>query len=666
MAQKSNIFRNVVSGERFSESADFRNAVVGVLRSFYKERRDFDQPQHDAAALPRPYAIKVKNNSGDGLPLYSIVGIGSPLHDPTDNIDSFLDRVTFESAAPSSEQPFAICQEPSPSEDIATAILHGISQVPIKITNVAHTFAAPIGGDYGKLTSSADTTSCEILWDNSGATTTLDGGIDDAQLTLDLGDTDWFVDGEQVILQIESEQIAVTWSYDAQGFTVDERGYNSTTPVAHADGIAVSIASGVVWAIARMNGSAGGGTSITSVDESIDVDTVTTPGTTDLMVMKATTSFALTGTITPPLITADQNDYDPTGLADATVLRLSSNATRNLTGIVGGFSGRILVLRNIGANQIVLKNQTGSSSVNQFRLPVFAAIAYDVTIPGGHTVVVQYDSSLSYWVLLCPGPTIVNGIPSPSITHEVGTTGTDHNIAVFGSSIIHNIPDAATTKRGLVTIGTQQFAGDKEFTGSVTIDGNLQVDGSINADFNLTVGLNATIDGTLTVTNDINDRGWITVESSDFNTALQRNLRILGGVWPDPIPRIGSYDNSSPFSLNGAELRFEDWGIVLSNTVSGGASNPAYGIKIGSGPPFAGITADIGNLAVKGGLITSSSLLVSVSQGGTGRTSLDAGKLMAGNGTSPVDSVTDTRIVSEKLENKVGTDRWVGYSIGSF
>ncbi len=49
---------------------------------------------------------------------------------------------------------------------------------------------------------------------------------------------------------------------------------------------------------------------------------------------KLNSGFYLTGDISPSQITADQNDYNPTGLANASVLRLSTNASHNLTGFV--------------------------------------------------------------------------------------------------------------------------------------------------------------------------------------------------------------------------------------------------------------------------------------------------------------------------------------------
>lgn len=71
-----------------------------------------------------------------------------------------------------------------------------------------------------------------------------------------------------------------------------------------------------------------------------------------------------------------------------------------------------------------------------------------------------------------PGITSINGETGPAITHTVGTGGTDHNIDTSTDTIIHNIPDASTTARGLVTTGAQTFDGAKTFWDDVTLDGS--------------------------------------------------------------------------------------------------------------------------------------------------------------------------------------------------
>lgn len=107
---------------------------------------------------------------------------------------------------------------------------------------------------------------------------------------------------------------------------------------------------------------------------------------------KINSGFFLTGDMSPAQITADQNDYNPAGLATASVLRLSSDASRVVTGLSGGGDGRALKLLNVGAHEIVLKDQSASSSAgNRF---LFGA---DVTLAANQAIELWYDAAVSRW-----------------------------------------------------------------------------------------------------------------------------------------------------------------------------------------------------------------------------------------------------------------------------
>src|SRR5690348_12929082 len=54
--------------------------------------------------------------------------------------------------------------------------------------------------------------------------------------------------------------------------------------------------------------------------------------------------------ITPTQLTADANDYAPTGYATARVYRVTSDSTlRAITGFAGGAAGAVIVVRNMNA-----------------------------------------------------------------------------------------------------------------------------------------------------------------------------------------------------------------------------------------------------------------------------------------------------------------------------
>jgi hypothetical protein len=70
-----------------------------------------------------------------------------------------------------------------------------------------------------------------------------------------------------------------------------------------------------------------------------------------------------------PSITADQNDWAPTGLATATVIRVTTDAERTVTGLTGGTDGRIIIVRNVGSNPLVLSDENAASAAaNRFQI----------------------------------------------------------------------------------------------------------------------------------------------------------------------------------------------------------------------------------------------------------------------------------------------------------
>jgi hypothetical protein len=107
------------------------------------------------------------------------------------------------------------------------------------------------------------------------------------------------------------------------------------------------------------------------------------------------TLLQLAGAITPAQIVAAQNDYAPTGHADASVWRLdAATPEQNITGIQGGASGRILILDNIGSFPINLKGESGSSSAANRIEP---GPDTDYTIRPGTALALRYDATASRW-----------------------------------------------------------------------------------------------------------------------------------------------------------------------------------------------------------------------------------------------------------------------------
>jgi hypothetical protein len=105
----------------------------------------------------------------------------------------------------------------------------------------------------------------------------------------------------------------------------------------------------------------------------------------------------LKGIISPVQITAQQNDYAPSGLAAATVLRLSSdNDSRAITGLAAQNSGSLRVIENVGSTDLLLYHEhTSSSAANRFDTGGPA-----VVIAKGGVAVLKYDGTTSRWRVL--------------------------------------------------------------------------------------------------------------------------------------------------------------------------------------------------------------------------------------------------------------------------
>lgn len=194
----------------------------------------------------------------------------------------------------------------------------------------------------------------------------------------------------------------------------------------------------------------GGGTALSAGDialgMAVDVVYDASQGSGSWMLLNPTTasltsgSFALTGDISPTQLTADQNDYAPTGIATAAVLRLTSDATRSITGISGGSDGRLLIIHNVGTAQAIqlAHEDSGSTAANRFDCPG----AGTVRIMPRSTVMLQYDSTSSRWRVLSQTRSILNSVAnylSASTTRQLLDTNN-----VWSAAALVSLTDAAT------------------------------------------------------------------------------------------------------------------------------------------------------------------------------------------------------------------------------
>lgn len=118
---------------------------------------------------------------------------------------------------------------------------------------------------------------------------------------------------------------------------------------------------------------------------------------TDAGLLEHNNAFALSGVVSPAQITSNQNNYAPASFAAAALLRLNSDAARDITGIAGGAAGRLIALSNQGSFTITLKHNSGSSTAgNRLLCPG----AGDFALTTFKTCWIQYDATATAWVVI--------------------------------------------------------------------------------------------------------------------------------------------------------------------------------------------------------------------------------------------------------------------------
>lgn len=138
--------------------------------------------------------------------------------------------------------------------------------------------------------------------------------------------------------------------------------------------------------------------------------------------------------LTPPQITADQDDYTPTGYAASDWWRLNTDATRSITGMIAGTDGQIRVTHNVGANNVVFVDESASSTAaNRF------AVLADVTLGPDDACIWQYDATSARWRAISRTG-LATGTATPSADSGAGSAGT----SAFASHEDHVHPLSAS------------------------------------------------------------------------------------------------------------------------------------------------------------------------------------------------------------------------------
>ena len=95
----------------------------------------------------------------------------------------------------------------------------------------------------------------------------------------------------------------------------------------------------------------------------------------------------------------------------------------------------------------------------------------------GRTITLHTENSHLCQIIttFTTGLTALNGLTAQVQNFATGTSGTDFNISSASSTHTFNLPDASASNRGVVTTGTQTFAGYKIFNGTIGANVDIQL-----------------------------------------------------------------------------------------------------------------------------------------------------------------------------------------------
>ena len=194
----------------------------------------------------------------------------------------------------------------------------------------------------------------------------------------------------------------------------------------------------------------------------------------------------------PAQFTSNQNNYSLS--ATEAVLRVSKDASRKLTGIANSGTmqdGRVLTIVNVGSFDLVLTTEdTNSTAANRFALG-----ESNVTLKSNESITLWYDATTDRWRPIDyrasaggSGITTLNTLTASTQTFNTGTSGSDFNISSSTSTHTFNIPNAdayndnygaGSNVRGLISTGTQSFAGTKRFLQPIEVGQVLYTSGAV-------------------------------------------------------------------------------------------------------------------------------------------------------------------------------------------
>lgn len=104
--------------------------------------------------------------------------------------------------------------------------------------------------------------------------------------------------------------------------------------------------------------------------------------------------LALSGDISPASLAVNQDNYAPTGITGASIIRQDCSASVDITGLTDGSDGRLIIFHNISAtNTITLKHDVTSTAANRF----YCSNNGDLPLGPNESALLVYDATSLRW-----------------------------------------------------------------------------------------------------------------------------------------------------------------------------------------------------------------------------------------------------------------------------
>lgn len=270
--------------------------------------------------------------------------------------------------------------------------------------------------------------------------------------------------------------------------------------------------------------------------------------------------FDPSSVVSPAQITADQNDYSPTNGFNVSIWRLTSDATRTITGIAAGYAQQRLLLLNVGSFQIVLANDSASSLIGN---RILTGVGAALTIAPDQAVAVVYDLTSARWRVVAEavGPSttaavqmltrvVVNATTSNSAaetdvlnyTVAGGTLGSSAQMRMTASLFFNNTSGGNVVYSARMRYGGTQIALNTDALATGAVNEAVTLQGTVSAD-NATNAQDATLQyfrsnavrtistGTSAIDSTVNQTFRVTMQMDTASANASFTLRFLTLEW---------------------------------------------------------------------------------------------------------------------------------------